>query len=283
MFNVCNSIVFNSIVKAVKIWLKGQGEEVHPLVEEWVSHYFFGGSVDKTLPPNAVEETKQAVKEQLWELWDEPTWFQLNTAEVGDKIWYSSLAGVIGRFNYNMKIVEGGLQFSCWDLWDFNSDVSGSLHMEISHGSLRRTIIKIAAMLNLPIVENDSTLYVREHHLAQLNANHAFYTRWEFFVPFEELIENPEVIDWEKGGLPKWWIYEDALIRAATQLKLGTSKNPRYNEGEMFIYIGPEERPDDTIPLDWESINLFRKLSEEQLQPYQVKPKKEGKRKRVNN
>lgn len=263
------ALTFNLAVKAVKVWLLSQGQQVHPLVEEWVRHFFFGGGVDKTLPEEAIEETKIAVKEQLWQLWDEPAWYQLNTAEVGERIWYSSLAGVIGRFNYDIKVIEGGIQCYCWDYWDFNSDDSGSLHMEISHGSLRRTVIKTAEMLSLPIIENGSTLYVREFHLAELNSHRAFHTRWEFFIPFEELVENPEVIDWANGGLPKWWIEEDALIRAATQLGLGTSKSPRYNEGEMFIYIGCEERPDDIIPLDWESINLFRQLSEEQLKPYQ--------------
>lgn len=271
MNNKLFALTFTLAVKAVKVWLNSQGETVHPLVDEWVAHYFFGKGIEKQLPEEAVEETKRAIISQLWDLWECPTWYQLETAtgsEDGwykESTWYTTLWGVMGRFNYKMKPTQEGVKVSCWDLWDFNLINGTTLKINIDNRLLNQAIVNILKGLKIAVIVEESMIIVQEKDLAKLNKTRAFYTRWEFFLTWEELgISNPDVINWNLGGLPKWWIEKEAKLQALDAMKI----NYFHVEEELYV---EDSNIEFALPIDWELINFFRKLSEEQLKPYQNK------------
>ena len=226
MFTSNNSalyLVFNLVATATKLWIQNKGQYVNPLVEEWVRHYFFGGGVEKTLPPDAIEETKEAVKSSLRILWIHPSW-RINTARVGKNIgknsegqrgmesWFSTLQGVVGSFNYNFIPQEDGVLVKCWDLWDFNANSKEWMELKVP-SNLHRLIKAFAKMLSITIEQHGELLRVSEVELAKLNENRQFYTRWEFFLTWEELksigLRNPIFCKWEYGGLPLDWFIEN--------------------------------------------------------------------------
>lgn len=270
------TLTFTIALKAVKIWLESQGLELNALVEEWVSHFFFGGGVDKTLPYEAIEETKIAVKKQLWFLWDYPSWL-IHVARVGNTTewhgFFTSLMGVVGGFNFTFEEQKKGLKVKCVDCWDFNTrqvitdpltgkehQMSAELEVSIDSAPVQNVIKSLACRLGITIHEGDnpSTLWVDEENLASLNPSRQFYTRWEFFLSWEELgVENPEDYDWANGGLPKWWLQQEAMKRAVDKLpKVYTMYK---DSGEI-----PESLIDwDTgieYPYTWDSINTLRSL-----------------------
>ena len=209
------SLTFSLAVKAVKVWFSTKGLEVNPLIEEWVKHFFFGGGEEKTLPPEAIEETKKAVLKSLQFLWSYPSW-EIHTASVGEKYgmegWLCTLKGVIGAFTYTLIPEETGVMIKCWDLWDFNIDKEGLLLVELPT-PLRASIKKIASMLNIELIEQENCLLVQESELAKLNEGRQFYTKWEFFLTWKELkgigMKHPMLHKWEHGGLPLEWFIKN--------------------------------------------------------------------------
>lgn len=209
------SLTISLAVKAVKIGLSARGMELHPLVEEWVKHYFLGGGSEKSLPPEAIGETKEAVLKSLHYLWKFPSW-EIHTATVGNQYgmegWLCTLKGVIGSFTYNLIPEETGVKVQCWDLWDFNIDKEGLLLVELP-APLTKSIRSIASMLHIELIEEENCLLVQENELAKLNEGRQFYTRWEFFLTWEELkaigMRNPKFCKWEHGGLPLDWFIEN--------------------------------------------------------------------------
>lgn len=226
MFTSNNSglvLVFNLVATAVKLWIQSKGHWVNPLVEEWVRHYFFGGGVEKTLPPDAVEETKEAVMSSLRLLWNRPSW-KIHTARVGKFLgknsqgergmesWFCSLNGVVGSFNYNLIPQEDGVLVKCWDLWDFNANSKEWMELKVP-SNLHKLIKSLAKMLSISIEQDGELLRVSEVELAKLNKGREFYTRWEFFLTWEELkaigMRDPKFCKWEYGGLPLDWFIEN--------------------------------------------------------------------------
>lgn len=268
------AMAFSLTVKAVKGWLSLQGIEVNPLVEEWVSHFFHGGGKDKSLPEEVIEETKQAIISSLEVLWYCPSW-HTGVSRVGSSEWhhfFTSLAGVVGTFNYQLQVEGEGLQVKCWDLWDFNTignypediNFSGLLSINIESKILRNTIKNLAKMLGILLQEDDCTLSVLENDLSILNKSRTFYTRWELYIPFEELSLpgelNIEDINWELGGLPIAWIQEEALFQAVRKLKLSCLSDEEDNYLGIKIPFG-----EGILPLNWDSINYLRTLPSEEL------------------
>ena len=208
---------------AAKLWIQSRGQWVNPLVEEWVRHYFFGGGVEKTLPPEAIEETKKAVMSSLRFLWIRPSW-RIHTARVGNNIgknsqghrgmesWFCSLSGVVNSFTYNLIPQEDGVLVKCWDLWDFNTNSKEWMELKVP-SNLHKLIKGLAKMLSITIEEHGELLRVSEVELAKLNEGRQFYTRWEFFLTWEELkgigMRNPKFYKWEHGGLPLDWFIEN--------------------------------------------------------------------------
>lgn len=258
--SISNSLLvltFNLALKGVKAWLSTQGvEEVHPLVEEWIKHFFTGGGSDKTLPIEAIEETKEDVITSLRDLWKCPKWKTVGTAWGGTNTrhrWFTSLAGVIGSFNYTLHLEEKGVVVKCWDLWDFNK-TDLRLKIDLEDAKLRAGVKTLASMLSIPIQEDGNTLTVLEEDLKTLNSQRQFYTRWDFFLSWEELgINNPEDYDWEKGGLPKTWLNQEAMKKAVKVLKGEILMN---NNEPTIIHKSKK------LPYSWESINYLRSLKE---------------------
>lgn len=216
-------LVFNLAAVAAKLWIQSKGHWVNPLVEEWVRHYFFGGGVEKTLPPEAVKETKEAVMSSLRFLWNRPSW-KIHTAHVGKFLgknsqgqrgmesWFCNLNGVVGSFTYNLIPEETGVTVKCWDLWDFNTNSKEYMELKVPC-NLHKPIKTLAKMLSLNLEEHEELLRISEIELAKLNEGRQFYTRWEFFLTWEELKEigmrNPNFYKWEHGGLPIDWFVEN--------------------------------------------------------------------------
>lgn len=217
------SLVFNLVATATKLWIQSKGGYVHPLVEEWVRHFFFGGGVEKTLPSEAVEETREAVMSSLRLLWARPSW-RIHTARVGKfygknsqgergmESWFCNLNGVIGSFTYNLIPQENGVLVKCWDLWDFNTNSKEWMELKVP-SNLHKLIKGLAKMLSINIEEQGELLRVSEVELAKLNKGREFYTRWEFFLTWEELktigMRDPKFCKWEHGGLPLDWFIEN--------------------------------------------------------------------------
>jgi hypothetical protein len=180
------SLVFNLAAVATKLWIQSKGQWINPLVEEWVRHYFFGGGVEKTLPPTAVEETKEAVMSSLRLLWIRPSW-RIHTARVGKFLgknsqgergmesWFCSLNGVVGSFTYNLIPEEKGVLVKCWDLWDFNTNSKEYMELKVPC-NLHKPIKALAKMLSLYIEEHEELLRISEVELARLNEGRQFYT-----------------------------------------------------------------------------------------------------------
>lgn len=274
------ALTFTLAIKAVKGWLSLQGIEVNPLVEEWVSHFFHGGGKDKSLPEEVIEETKQAIIGSLEVLWYCPSW-HTGVSRVGSSEWhhfFTSLSGVIGTFNYKLEGEGEGLRVKCWDLWDFNTgnnnpvdphtgediNFSGVLSINIESKVLRNTIKNLAKMLGILLEEDDCTLSVLESNLSILNKERAFYTRWELYIPFEELSLPEELtiedINWELGGLPIVWVQEQALLQAVRSLNLCCLSDEEDNYVGIKIPFG-----EGSLPLTWDSINYLRTLPSEDL------------------
>jgi hypothetical protein len=214
------TLVFNLVATAAKLWIQSKGQWVNPLVEEWVRHYFFGEGVEKTLPTRAVEETKEAVKSSLRLLWMRPSW-RIHTARVGKFLgknsqgergmesWFCSLNGVVGSFNYNLIPEETGVTVKCWDLWDFNTNSKECMELKVP-STLHKPIKSLAKMLSINVEEHEELLRVSEVELATLNKGRQFYTKWEFFLTWEELgVTDPTQYKWEHGGLPIDWFIEN--------------------------------------------------------------------------
>lgn len=268
------ALTFTLTVKAVKVWLNSQGLELNPLVEEWITHYFFGGGVDKTLPPEAIEETKKEVLLMVRETWKTPSWL-IHVARVGNAAewhgFFTSLMGVVGGFNYTFEEQEEGLKVKCVDCWDFNTrqtlthpltgkvyQMTSELEITISSAPVRNVIKSLASRLGITIHEGDnpSVLWVNEDDLTSLNPTRQFYTRWEFFLSWEELgINNPKDYDWVNGGLPKSWLQQEAMKRAVDKLpKVYTMYNEEIPESLIDWDTGIE------YPYTWDSINTLRSL-----------------------
>lgn len=264
--------VFKMIRSFLNKFLVSQGYEgVHPLVDEWVRHYFFGGGKEKRLPKEAVPETKEAVIERLKDLGDNPNW-NTGVARVGEGhswAWFTSLSGVVGGFNFRLEEEEGGLLVRCWDKWDFNSPEDAVWDEEAQEEKvmctyltlpcppiLRDKIIKVAKGLGITLDTDDpGSLGVREDSLSVLNQGRAFMTRWEFFITWEELgIKDPSRYDWGLGGLPKSW------VKAQAQMKQVYRLGGKITEGNIHIYVDGEEL---NMPLNWESINQLREKEKE--------------------
>lgn len=206
------SVMLTLAATAVRVWLSQKGLTIHPLVEEWVRHFFLGEGTDKVLPSSEVQLTKKAVKESLRELWRNPSW-RIHTAKTGEgwgmQFWLCSLGGIIGAFTYSLSPTEEGVQVQCWDLWDFNIGSQEVLQVELPL-HLHKPIKQLARLLNIDVQESGSFLRVSEVELAKLNKAHQFYTRWEFFLTWKELgITDPTQYKWEHGGLPIDWFIEN--------------------------------------------------------------------------
>ncbi len=209
------SLVLTLAIKAVKVWLSSKELELNSLVEEWVKHYFTGKGIDKGLPSDAIEETKEAVKVSLQKLWRNPSW-KIHTANVGSgdgmQFWFCSLGGVIGYFTYNLIPEENGVRVKCWDLWDFNGGIHYSLMVQLPE-SVKQLVKRFALLLGIKLLEEDGFLEVQESELAKLNQGRQFYTRWEFFLTWDELkgigMKHPMLHKWEHGGLPLEWFIKN--------------------------------------------------------------------------
>lgn len=260
-------MTFNLTVKAVKTWLKSQGETASPLVEEWIRHYFFGGGTEKTLPVKAIEETKKGVIKSLKALWERPSWERINLSYAGgdyedDYKFFTTLSGVVGHFNYKLIPTNKGLKVLCEDYWDFNC-CSEELQIKISNSLIQTAIIKIANTFDISIEKKeDNTLTIYEEELTRLNPSRAFYTKWEFFIAYEELpfMEgNHTDYIWELGGIPKWWEQQEAMTSALTDLGVFWREE---EIGKVFIIMWDEEGKQEKYPLNWENVTLLREIED---------------------
>lgn len=242
--------------------VKQLGVEVTPtvlLVMEFVFHYFFGKQQTKTLPVWAVEETKRAVINSLLSLQRDPSW-KIHTAQVGKPIWdgwFTTLAGVVGTFNYEMEVIEGGLKIACKDFWDFNAKgYSSVLKLPLKQSRTRDLVLQVISFLHLPVIQEDDCLKIKENELVCLNKEHAFWTYWEFIITWEDIgCENPNIYNWKIGGLPKTWIHEQTKqikeIESPPEF-LHTVLNSETicdDEGNIWVWSPTWER--------WELENLY--------------------------
>lgn len=267
-----NQLVSLAVKSATFCLEKKMGKKVHPLAVQWVLHFFTGNGKEMTLPAEAVEETKEAVLDALYDLWKEPHW-GIHTAVVGDKVnghwgwdrWFTSLSGVVGAFNYTFEVEEKGVKVLCRDKWDFNG-VKHAVCLPVDT-LVKKILLSLAAQLEINVEDKGDSLLVKEEALSSLNPGREFWTKWEFFISWDELEfpkgTGPSDYDWKVGGLSKAAIkrhvdkkQEAKAVRVLKGDKL--SFYPREVEAEyqtqeyyqmlqqkctLYIYIGEGELP----------------------------------------
>lgn len=267
-------------VKSISSMLQGMGVTLHPLVIEWVTHFFTVSSEDKVLPLEASEETKVAVISYLYRLWSSPSWMISHT-RVGDDhywAWFTSLAGVIGAFEFKFEESPGGIKVLCKDKWDFNvpcimyspnedeeeeaQNMSSYLVIPVK-GAIKGVIASLASRMGIQVYDEPEVgLGVHEKDLVFLNQKHAFWTRWEFFISWDELEfpdgTGPKSYDWQLGGLPITWVKREALISGLKNLGVN------YNIHTEKVYSRLSGQREE-LPLTWETLNYLRSLPTEEL------------------
>lgn len=259
-------------VKSISSMLQGMGVTLHPLVIEWVTHYFTGNGEEKVLPLDALEETKVAVISYLYRLWSSPSWM-IGHTRVGDDhywAWFTSLAGVIGAFEFKFEEDPHGLKVLCQDKWDFNvpcllpdpndedeqENMSSYLVIPVK-GAIKGVIASLGSRMGIQVYDEELGLGVYEKDLVFLNQKHAFWTRWEFFISWDELEfpdgTGPKDYDWQLGGLPITWVKREALISGLRNLGVN------YNIDTEKVYSRLSGQQQE-FPLTWETLNYLRSL-----------------------